>query len=158
MCLILVVIIMVIFAITSGCTSPATKLAIEQYQAAEKHQQNAFDNTYRIAKEQMLIGLKGHLASTKPEDPNVALTAAWEARDQLEECRVQYIYGRSMSLVTAGQYLYGQQGILNIWAEEAMALFHPVKPVAPAASPPAATQSATQSILGLLKPTTGPAK
>lgn len=111
--------VVLLLAMGAGCTSQATRLTIQQYQRSEEHKQLAFNNTARIANEQMLLNLQQYadLHRSEPEKVKAAITATWHARDQLELARQQYQYGRALTMLTTGQYLYNQQGALNVWVE-----------------------------------------
>ncbi len=101
-----------------GCTSPATKLAIGDYVTAERQKQSAFDVIDRIAKEQLNLNLQQRIAADPAHAAESAL-AVMKAREAIETARVQYLMGRAFTASTVGQYLYDQQGPLNVIFEKA---------------------------------------
>lgn len=110
---------LLLILISAGCTSQATKITIQQYQKSESFKQLAFNNSIRIANEQMLLNLEQYI-SLHPNDMSTiqaAVQATWNARNELEIAREQYLYGRALTMLSVGQYLYDQQGVLNAWFE-----------------------------------------
>lgn len=103
-------------AAVSGCTTKATRLAIDNYRKSEAFKQNAFDNSLRIAKEQMFLSTSLYVQAN-PDKAKQAILALAIGKDQLEECRVQYERARFLSMIGVGQYLYDQQGWLNTLLE-----------------------------------------
>jgi hypothetical protein len=103
-----------------GCTSQSNREAIEGYQASENHKQEAFDNALRIADEQMLYSTLqfARKYSGDPATIEEGIKAAWQAKTVLEETRYQYALGRMWSLVTVGNYVYDQQGWVNVLFED----------------------------------------
>jgi hypothetical protein len=99
-----------------GCTGKASKLAIINYTASEQQKQLAFNNSYRTSNQQLLLNLTQYVKA-HPEKTEEAIRATWQARNELEDMRVQFIYGRVLSMLTVGQYLYDKQGVLNVWLE-----------------------------------------
>jgi hypothetical protein len=105
-----------LIVLLTGCTSQSTRLAITSYESSERHKQAAFDNSLRIANEQMHLNLQQFIKA-HPEKAAEAIKATWAARNVLEDVRVQYIYGRTLTQLTVGQYLYDQQGAVNVLVE-----------------------------------------
>lgn len=105
-----------------GCTSGSTRQAMESYRKAETHKQLAMDNAVRTANEQMLLNLVQRVrALGASEDVVAAIAKTWSARNELEEMRVQYIYGRTLTMLTVGTYLYDKQGFINTMMEDTAA-------------------------------------
>jgi hypothetical protein len=103
--------------LAGGCTSSATKQAIQDYHRSESFQQLAFNSASRTARDQMLLNLQQFI-QLHPNDQvqiQAAISATWEARNQLETSREQFLLGKSLSQITVGQYLYNAQGPLNAW-------------------------------------------
>lgn len=111
---------LLVLSLLVGCTNQSTKLAIQNYQTAEEHKQLSFNNAYRTASEQMLLNLVQYTEanSNNPAVIKQAIVMTWLARAELEESRMQYLYGRVLTMVTVGQYLYDKQGVLNVWFED----------------------------------------
>ena len=109
-----------IAVLLAGCTSNATRKAIESYELAETRQQQAFDNAYRAAEEQLFLATAQFVHQNKDDEQAIqdGLKAAWKARGAIEEARVQYLMARAMSLTTVGIYLYDQQGWFNVLFED----------------------------------------
>jgi hypothetical protein len=123
--LLFVLLLMALWA--GGCTSNATDQVLASHQLVEQHKQLAFDNALRIADEQMFLNLAQYIAANTDAATAAKITAAaqkvWIARLELYETRRQYGLSRHLTTVTVGQYLYDQQGILNIWAGQATDLW-----------------------------------
>ena len=116
MCYTRTLLIALCLVVMGGCTSQATRNAIKEFQIAEDHKQVAFNNAYRMASDQMALSLTQFTQANadKPEVVTQAIIATWKARYQLEEARAQYLLARSLTITTVGQYLYDQQGALNV--------------------------------------------
>lgn len=146
------VLLLLVVAIGAGCTTPATKEAIQSYRQSNQYTELAFNNALRIANEQMVFNLIQYTQDHKdPAQVAAAIRATWKARTQLDICKEQFMYAHSLSLLTVGQYLYDQQGWFNsILAAETDSL----KSAADANSS-ADTAAGVASVTSLI-PTTGP--
>lgn len=112
--------IIIAIAGVGGCTSNATRLAVQGYRETQVGQQAVFDNTLRIANEQMFLNLSQFIAANAGNPIKVleAVKAAWQARQTIEEARVQYLLQRAKSEITVGSYLYDRQGGANVLFED----------------------------------------
>lgn len=112
-------ILLLMLVAVSGCTSASTRLAIRHWEDSEQYKQLAFNNAYRIANEQMVLNLTQFIRLNANDTDKLieATKATWRAKLQLEECRAQYDKARSYGRLTVGQYLYDQQGALNVLIE-----------------------------------------
>jgi hypothetical protein len=109
-----ILIVLALIGVLNGCTSPSTKLAIQNYRKAAMYNELAFNNSTRIANEQMLLSLCEYIR-LNPANALDAVKVTWNARDELEISREQFLQSQSLSRLTVGQYLYDQQGVLNVW-------------------------------------------
>jgi uncharacterized lipoprotein YajG len=104
--------------LTTGCTTNATRLAIDNYQFTSNQQQAVFDNTHRIATEMWFQATATAMLEQDPQRRLVNLTASAEARQTLQDLQVQWDLARSMQMLTVGQYLLNQQGALDVLLED----------------------------------------
>ena len=101
----------------SGCTSSTTKMAIAEYHSNQSHQQVAFDNSCRVANEQMYLNLT-QFVKANPDKAIEAIKVTWKARNTLETIRNQYLLARFRGDMTYGMYLWDQRGWLEVIFED----------------------------------------
>lgn len=103
-----------------GCTPVATREAIRHYEASDDATAMVFHNAIRVADEQMFLNFTQFYKENwfRQELVLAAFTATWEARRGLEEMRLQFERSRTLSRLTVGQYIYDQQGAINVLLED----------------------------------------
>ena len=111
----------VLLIIAGGCTSEATRNAIEYYEASQDHEQVAFDNALRAANQQLFLATAQYVTQNKGDEQTLlaGIKAAFIARQNLETMKVQFERARALNRLTVGVYLYDKQGVGNILFEEA---------------------------------------
>jgi hypothetical protein len=113
-------IIAILLAVAYGCTSQATKNAIEYYETSQDQQQLSFDNAMMAANQQLFLATSQYVDANANDKKAlmVGLKAAFIARQNLETMKMQFQMARSLNRLTVGVYLYDKQGIGNILFEE----------------------------------------
>ena len=110
----------VLSIIAGGCTSEATRNAIEYYETSQDHEQTAFDNALRAANQQLFLATAQYIQQSNGDKQALlaGIKAAFVARQNLETMNIQFERARALNRLTVGVYLYDKQGIGNILFEE----------------------------------------
>lgn len=103
-----------------SCTSDANVQAINAFERSELARESAFEVNKRNLKRALFQTAAKELTLSNSDEEDVKILKAYtEARDKIEETTEAYERANTLARVVVGNYLYTDQGFINILFEDA---------------------------------------